>query len=301
MATVRPSILPRTPGTKLPPQPQYQPSSGVGRVGDYLNTSGMPNAPANYAGSGVYRETGQAPPGYAWDPTQGTYLPIQQSPAWQLEQRRKDEEQAAQDRGMQLRREGEAQAQAEAARQQEQSRYDVAQGQQYQAQQALRSFAGGAGGGGYSPGGGGSYSPSGGVPAPVSYPGATQGGAAAPDPQAAQRAAFSAAKSRAGSLARSSLESLRGELAERGILGGGTEARGIADTIFQGAGPLSDLNVAQQGEELDIAKRGRELGEQRATTQYQGGITMRGQDIGAQQANEARRLQAVLASLRGLY
>lgn len=125
--------------------------------------------------------------------------------------------------------------------------------------------------------------------------------AAVPDPQAAQRAAFSAAKSRAGNLARSSLETLRAELAERGILGGGTEAQGIADSVVRGTQPLLDLNVAQQGESLDIAKQERGLGEARANTIYQGGIAQRGQDINALQTNDARKMQAILAGLRTLY
>ena len=279
-------LLPRKPpspyGRPTParlPQPT-QPSTGAGSL--IQGFGGMPNAPTNYAGEGVYRQTGQAPEGYGWDPTRGTYVPIQQTPAYQLKEKAKADWLAEQERAR-LHWEG----------QQDRTTQQI---NQQQAQTALQSFAGGGG-----PRIDSSSSTYGGSSAGGSA--AVYGGssAPAPDPQAAQRAAFSAAKSRAGSLARSSLESLRGELAERGILGGGTEARGIADTIFQGTGPLSDLNVAQQGEELDIAKRERELGEQRTATQYQGGITMRGQDIEAQQANEARRLQAALAGLRSLY
>ena len=105
-----------------------------------------------------------------------------------------------------------------------------------------------------------------------------------PDASAAQSAAFGFAKGQAGSLGRSAVDSLRSEMAERGIMGGGTEARGLTDRLAAATNPLSELNVAQQGERLDIAQHTQDLGAAQAAQQYSGGITQRGQDIQNQQA-----------------
>lgn len=140
-----------------------------------------------------------------------------------------------------------------------------------------------------------------GVPSTVEFP-TVQPGA----PSEAQDLEFGAAKARAGSMGRASVESLRDMLAEQGILGGGTEARGLTDRLAAATNPLSDINVAQ-------AKEGAETGRQRASQEYSGRITQRGQDIQAAQAQrelETRKqmqtstqrqqyLQSVLSSLAG--
>lgn len=157
------------------------------------------------------------------------------------------------------------------------------------------------GGGGVSAG----YTAFSGAAPTVQYPQVSM--SPVPDASAAQSAAFSQAKSRAGAMGRSALESLRGELADRGILGGGTEARGIASQLAATVSPLSDLNVAQLHEQLGIAERGQQLGAQQAAQQYQGGITQRGQDIQQQQFQaqlaqqmELARMQQLQQALSGL-
>jgi len=156
---------------------------------------------------------------------------------------------------------------------------------------AMSGLAGGFSGGG---------APTGTAP-PVQFP---QVSMAMPDVSGAQTAAFGAAKAKAGALGRSALGSLRSELAERGIIGGGTEARGLVDTLAGATNPLSDLNVAQQGEALGIAERNQALAAQQAATQYQGGIAQRGQDIGQQQFNaqlaQQKQLELLRQALAGL-
>lgn len=142
-----------------------------------------------------------------------------------------------------------------------------------------------------SAGGYGQTVPGGNVPN-VNYPQVSLG--PIPDATAAQEAAFGSAKAQAGSLGRSALDSLRSELAERGMMGGGTEARGLVDILASSTNPLSDLNVSQQGERLGIAQHTQDLAAQQAATQYGGGITQRGQDIQNQQ------FQAQLAQQRAL-
>lgn len=111
-----------------------------------------------------------------------------------------------------------------------------------------------------------------------------------PDASAAQNAAFGSAKAKAGSLGRSAVDSLRANLAERGILGGGSEARGVATRLAEATNPLSDLNVAQQQEKLGIIQHNQDLAAGQAATQFGGNITQRGQDI--QNANAQAQLAA---------
>ena len=135
-----------------------------------------------------------------------------------------------------------------------------------------------------------------GTTAPVSYPKVSMGGI--PDASAAQSAAFGAAKGRAGAMGRSAVDSLRSELAERGIMGGGTEARGLTDILASATNPLSDVNVAQQAESLQDVRRTQDIAAQQAAQQYQGGITQRGQDIQQQQFAAQQAQQRQLAQLQ---
>jgi len=137
-----------------------------------------------------------------------------------------------------------------------------------------------------------------GTTSPVAFPQTSIG--PIPDASAAQNAAFGSAKAKAGAMDRSAVDALRGELSDRGMLGGGTEARGLVDRLASATNPLSDLNVAQQQESLGIAQHSQDLAANQAAQQFAGGITQRGQDIGVQEAAANRAQQARLAQLQML-
>lgn len=113
-----------------------------------------------------------------------------------------------------------------------------------------------------------------------------------PDTSAAQNTAFGNAKAKAGSMGRAAMDSLRGDLADRGLLGGGTEARGLVDRLAAATNPLSDLNVAQQSENVNIIQHNQDLANSNTQHQFSGNIAQRGQDIGVGQANADRDLRA---------
>ena len=125
-----------------------------------------------------------------------------------------------------------------------------------------------------------------------------------PSQQAAAESAFATSKDRAGALARSGLDSLRGELGATGNLGGGAEVQGTKDIIAAGQGQLGQASRDIAGKQADIAT-------DFAKTGYQGAITQRGQDISAQEANarlaleqrqaeSQRQLQLMTLALGGL-
>lgn len=107
------------------------------------------------------------------------------------------------------------------------------------------------------------------------------------DATAHQDAAFGRLKASSGQLGRSAVDSLRNELAGRGILGSGTEFRGTADRIASAVQPLADLNVSHLGQEYAASQRARELSENRAQTKFSGDISQRGQDASMIQALNA--------------
>ena len=119
------------------------------------------------------------------------------------------------------------------------------------------------------------------------------------DARAHQDAAFSRLKATSGQLGRNSVTSMRGELADRGILGSGVEARGLTDRLASTLQPLADLNVAQLQEEYDAAQRAQELALAQETAKYSGGINQRGQDIGLISSREGNALQAAMANMQG--
>lgn len=143
-------------------------------------------------------------------------------------------------------------------------------------------------------------------PERVPFPNApvNQAGAAA---AAAQNAAMGQAKAQAGSLGKSAVDTLRAQLAERGILGGGTEARGLVDRLAAATNPLSDLNVAGLRENVGIATHNFDTANQNALANYSGDINQRGQDISLQENQEdnaarqqAQKQQLILQALSGL-
>lgn len=152
---------------------------------------------------------------------------------------------------------------------------------------------------------GGGGAPAGGVGGAVGGGGVTSGGSGISagsqvpgigpiDNTAANAASFGAAKDTAGKVARSSLDSLRGILGETGQLGSGAEVQGSRDIVENAAGLVGDVNrqsaITNSNQALDVAK-----------TNQSAGITQRGQDIAAQEA-QARlaQEQAALNSQRQL-
>jgi hypothetical protein len=133
------------------------------------------------------------------------------------------------------------------------------------------------------------------VPSPMAQTGAISTAA-----DAAHQAAFGQAKAQAGSLARSSLQGLRGELSERGILGSGVEGRGIADRLAMATNPLSDANTAALRENVGITQHNQDLASNAANIGFQGAITQRGQDLEAQNAARNRRTASITQALGGL-
>jgi hypothetical protein len=87
-------------------------------------------------------------------------------------------------------------------------------------------------------------------------------------------AALLRAKERQGQIGRSALTGLHDALGERGVLGSGIEGQGTADIAGQALSGISDVNREQQIQDTETAR-------QMAGLKYQGGITQRGQDIGA--------------------
>lgn len=116
-----------------------------------------------------------------------------------------------------------------------------------------------------------------------------------PDQSQAIAAQFGAAKDTVGQNARAALDSLRGEMGATGQLGGGAEATGTQNVITSGEGQLGD--VAR-----NAATTQAQLGTQVAGQNAQLGVTQRGQDVQAQQAQAQLALEnrQQLFSLLGL-
>jgi hypothetical protein len=136
----------------------------------------------------------------------------------------------------------------------------------------------------------------------------------APDLKASQDAELLRAKEKQGQIATSSLTGLREALGARQMLGSGAEGMATADVANEAAGNLSDLNVAQMKDSDESARRLAELSYNGAITQrgqdigadvaYRGqDVTQRGQDIGSQNAAAAleyQQQQQILNALKGL-
>lgn len=273
------------PGDIKKPTPQSPNIYGGG--GSTGGMGGMQQGPVPWwqtsqgAGDRVGNLQRSAPSGYEYDPVQMGYVPTTSTPAYK--QKQLETERQRQDLAFQQQQQDYYTNNARQARGDQ--RTEEAFNLRMSAMRGLQGSAGaiGGGGGGFPTG---TSSPSSyAVPAQVSM---TTGGGAypsvinmpgIPDASAAQNAAFGHAKAQAGSMGRAAVDSLRSNLAERGIMGGGTEARGLVDRLAAATNPLSDLNVAQQQERLGIAQHGQDLGAQQALAQYQGGITQRGQDL----------------------
>lgn len=106
-----------------------------------------------------------------------------------------------------------------------------------------------------------------------------------PDTSAADAATFGREKDQAAQITSGSLEGLRGALQARGMGGGGYEAGQTGRALVAGTNLEGE---ASRG----IAEQNANLAEKRASEQYQGGVTQRGQDVGAAVATHGQELQA---------
>ena len=104
------------------------------------------------------------------------------------------------------------------------------------------------------------------------YSGAAGGGIAGQE-DAARQAAFARAKDQAGLIGRSAVNSLQNVMGGRGLVGSSIGGQQAAGVINQGATQLGDVNREQAIQDLQNAR-------QRASEQYQGAITQRGQNLG---------------------
>lgn len=109
---------------------------------------------------------------------------------------------------------------------------------------------------------------------------------------AGQSAAFARAKDQAGSIGRSALNSLNDVMGARGITGSGIGVNQAGGVVQEGARQLGDVNREQLIQSLAMAR-------QRASEQYQGNITQRGQDV-TQQGNNVNKNLTIQQSLLGI-
>lgn len=105
-----------------------------------------------------------------------------------------------------------------------------------------------------------------------------------PDQSQAIASKFAAAKDTVGQSARAALDSLRGELGATGQLGGGAEATGVQNVINAGQAQLGDVT---RGSAEEQAKLGTDVAEKNAEL----GVTERGQDVQAQEAQARLALE----------
>lgn len=104
------------------------------------------------------------------------------------------------------------------------------------------------------------------------------------DLTASQAAQFARAKDLVGQQTRGALTGLAGAMAGRGTVGSGVEGRGQQQIIQSGQQQLGEVARQQAMTSADIAQKQAELA-------YQGGITQRGQDIGAAETYRGQDIQ----------
>lgn len=125
-----------------------------------------------------------------------------------------------------------------------------------------------------------------------------------PDTSAATASAFATAKDQAGQIARSSLDSLAGELGAQGQLGSGEQFQKTGEIVGQAANTLGQESRSE-------AETNANLAADFAKTGYQGAISQRGQDIQAQEAaaqlaeetrlaQQNQTMQMLALALRGI-
>lgn len=115
----------------------------------------------------------------------------------------------------------------------------------------------------------------------------------APDTSAASAAAFARAKDQVGQIARGAVTGLRSTM---GASGRG-QSRPMSNAINHGVGQLGEVSRDQAIKDADLA-------EQNELARYNGEVTMRGQDVAAQNARYQSRqshIDALLGAVKGLY
>jgi hypothetical protein len=114
-----------------------------------------------------------------------------------------------------------------------------------------------------------------------------------PDNSAAQAAIFARAKDTAGQNSRAAITALRGQMAERGLLGSGIEGGETARIVGQAAGGVGDVNREQAIQESNRQNQFAQMG-------YQGDITQRGQDLTLEEQRRALEAQRQARAQQGL-
>jgi hypothetical protein len=141
---------------------------------------------------------------------------------------------------------------------------------------ATSGLAGGAGGVGGVGGGVGAGGPVGG--------GAGVSPLQMADPSKANAAAYGTAKDQVGKSSRAAVTALNDLMGSQGMLGSGAQVQGTKDIVADASGQLGQVSRDQAQENAGLAQRTAELN-------YQGALTQRGQDIGAQEANARLALE----------
>lgn len=112
-----------------------------------------------------------------------------------------------------------------------------------------------------------------------------------PDTRGAEDAAFGAAKDKAGKIARSSIDSLNGELGAQNMIGSGAQVEGTRGAIESAAQYEGDAVRDATMKRVDLAS-------DFAKTGYEGGIAQRGQDISAATTRRGQDVAAQEAQAR---
>lgn len=106
------------------------------------------------------------------------------------------------------------------------------------------------------------------------------------DDTAARNAEFAKTKDTVGRVGRASLNALAGEMRARGISGSGIEGERIGEAVDRASGALGDVANNQA---IEALKRRYAIDDQN----YHGDIQQRGQDIGVNDSNASRAMQAL--------
>ncbi len=240
--------------------------------------------------------TSPAPAGYTYDPVTRGYRSVVGSPEDLLAQRNR--QQSIEDAARQLQQYNDNRNFVVA------NRNAVAADQLRQSLLQMLSTQPSTDYGGGSSGGGGSSVPfaySGGSAAPTQdvAPVAPVAPVALPDNSAASAATFARAKDKVGAETAASVTALRSALAGRGMLGGGSERRGVTGILTAGQGQLGDTTTQQAVSDVNRQTDYAKMGYQGALTQQGNDITQRGQTIAAENSAADRALSAASTAYSG--
>lgn len=116
-------------------------------------------------------------------------------------------------------------------------------------------------------------------------------GVAPVDTSAAQAAAFARAKDQVGQTAQGALKGLRSANGATGRMGSGSEGRQVASVVGQGQAQLGDVSRQGAIQESDRAQNEGNINYQGGIAQRGQNVSMRGQDVAANTANNQLTLQ----------